>query len=434
MNIVLQIMGCRLNHAEGAAARGALSALGHTVLSRGDEGACAADAFVLHTCAVTGAAQTEALRLLRGAKRAGIRDIVVSGCTANVETNEKLFAAGAAAVVARRGVSFSKDATSEARAIAAAVESALTGTMCAVAESSPLHVTTRAPVKIQDGCSFRCSYCIVPDARGEPKSRPFDGVIDECRALLARGFRELVLTGVNVACWHEGEHTFRDVVAAVSSLPGLARLRMSSVEPHTTERDVIEAITDPGSRLCRTLHLPLQSGSDSVLARMRRRYTSAEYRAVAEYALSRIPDLGLGADIITGFPGETDEDFAATRELVESLPFSNLHVFPYSERPGTPAATMPDAVPVHVRRERARDLIALGEKKRAEFAKTFVGREVEVLVETVSDDGVATGWTSQYLPCRISGATSGDVGTLLAVTPAGSDGETLVAKKAVANA
>ncbi len=435
MNVVLQIMGCRLNHAEGAAVRGALSELGHSVFSRGDAGAGSADAFVLHTCAVTGAAQTEALRLLRGARRAGLRDIVVSGCTANVETAVRLFDAGATAVVARGGVSFSENPpTEETRAVASAVESALNGAMRAVAESAPLHVTTRAPVKIQDGCSFRCSYCIVPDARGEPKSRPFDGVLGECRALLSRGFRELVLTGVNVACWHEGGRTFRDVVAAVSSLPGLARLRMSSVEPHTTERDVIAAITDPGSRLCRTLHLPLQSGSDSVLARMRRRYVSAEYRAVAEYALSRIPDLGLGADVITGFPGETDADYAATRDLIESLPFSNLHVFPYSERPGTPAAVMPGAVPVRVRRERARDLIALGERKRAEFAGTFVGRGVEVLVEKVSDDGVATGWTSQYLPCRISGSSREDVGELLSVTPTGTDGETLLASRIVRDA
>ena len=415
MIAVLHVMGCRLNAAEGARIRGALEAAGWDVREEGGT----ADAFVLHSCAVTGAAQNEALRRLRAAKRAGIPEIVVSGCVASVAGEAELCEAGATGVVSRR--------TPAAEGLAAIVEAAL---RCAVPPERLSFATTRAPVKIQDGCSFRCSYCIVPDARGEPRSRPFGEILGECTALVARGYRELVLTGVNVACWREGGRSFADLVRAVAAIPGLARVRMSSVEPHTTEAEVVDLMAAPGSKLCRTLHYPLQSGSDRVLRAMRRRYTAAEYRAAVERALDRVPRLGLGADVIAGFPGETDSDFEETVRLVRDYPFSTLHVFPYSERPGTPAATMPGAVPVRVRRERARALSALGEEKRAAFAASFAGSEAEVLVERVGADGVAEGWTSEYLRARIPGRSPADAGELLRVRVLRAEGDVLVAAPA----
>ncbi len=405
-------MGCRLNHAEGAAIRGALEEAGHEVSVGGDP--AGADAFVLHTCAVTAAAQTEALRHLRGAKRAGVPHVVVSGCAASVADAAALRGAGADEIVAR-------GAPPPGGPVAPLVADAL----ARPGARPPSEFATRAPVKIQDGCSFRCSYCIVPDARGEPRSRPLAEVLGECRALAARGFRELVLTGVNVACWREPGRTFSDLVRAVAALPGVARIRLSSVEPRTTEAEVVSLMAAPGAKLCPTLHYPLQSGSDRILRAMRRRYTAAEYRAAVERALSLVPGLGLGADVIAGFPGETDADFEETVRLVRDYPFSNLHVFPYSERPGTPAASMPGAVPVRVRRERARALIALGEDKRAAFAATFPGREVEVLVERVGADGVAEGWTGPYLRARLPGRTAADVGALLRATVAAAEGDEL---------
>jgi threonylcarbamoyladenosine tRNA methylthiotransferase MtaB len=205
---------------------------------------------------------------------------------------------------------------------------------------------------------------------------------------------------------------------------------MSSVEPHTTEAEVVDLMAAPGSKLCRTLHYPLQSGSDRVLRAMRRRYTAAEYRAAVERALALVPRLGLGADVIAGFPGETDADFEETVRLVRDYPFSNLHVFPYSERPGTPAATMPGAVPVRVRRERARALAALGEEKRAAFAASFAGAEAEVLVERVGPDGTAEGWTSEYLRARIPGRSPADAGALLRVRVLRAEGDLLHADAA----
>ena len=416
MRAVLHVMGCRLNAAEGARIRGALEAAGWEVRESGAPPS-GADAFVLHTCAVTATAQAEALRRLRAARRAGVPRIVVSGCAANVASEAELRSAGATDVVAR-GAPAAPDG------LPALVEAALRG---AVPPERLSFGSTRAPVKIPDGCSFRCAYCIVPDARGAPRSRPAAEVLAECAALVARGYRELVLTGVNVACWREGDRSFADLVRAVAEIPGLARVRMSSVEPHTTEAEVVELMAAPGSKLCHTLHYPLQSGSDRVLRAMRRRYTVAEYRAAVERALARVPRLGLGADVIAGFPGETAADFEETARLVRDYPFSNLHVFPYSERPGTPAATMPGAVPVRVRRERARALAALGEEKRAAFAASFAGADAEVLVERVGADGTAEGWTSEYLRARIPGRSPADAGALLRVRVLRAEGDLLFA-------
>lgn len=453
MRVLLHVMGCRLNAAEGARIRGALEAAGWTVVEDGatstqprgtgcssvtsgaaggsgdptaatDNGGAAApaggmppaDAFVLHSCAVTGAAQAEALRRVRAARRAGIPEIVVAGCVANVAPEAELREAGATGVVSRRA--------SAATGLAAVVGAALRG---AVAPELLSFATTRAPVKIQDGCSFRCSYCIVPDARGEPRSRPFGEILGECSALVARGYREIVLSGVNVACWREGGRTLSSLVRAVASIPGLARVRMGSVEPRTTEEEVVSLMGEPDAKLCPTLHYPLQSGSDRILRAMRRRYSAAQYRAAVERALARVPRLGLGADVIAGFPGETDADFEETLRLVRDYPFSNLHAFPYSERPGTPAAEMPGAVPVRVRRERARALIAIGEEKRAAFAASLAGAEADVLVERVGTDGTASGWTGQYLRARIPGRSPADAGALLRVRVLRAEGDALVA-------
>ena len=429
----LTVMGCRLNHAEAAAIRGVLESEGFV---REESKPRKGVPYLLHTCAVTAVAQTEALRHLRSAKRAGAMPVLVSGCAANVTEPERLFEAGADAIIYRvekpeatgwaRGewaVRQGESASEEAKRLAEKVAEGFqfqfqTGIF-------PRHTSTRAPVKIQDGCSFRCSYCIVPDARGNPRSRALADVLEECRGLARRGFRELVLTGVNVACWRDGSHGFADVVRAVSALDGVARVRISSVEPHTGEEEVLSLLSASDTKLCRTLHYPMQSGSDKVLKLMRRRYDSAAYRRVLDRILERVPDIGLGTDIITGFPGEDEAAFEETVRLVRDYPFSNLHVFPYSERAGTPAAEYPDKVPMQERRARAKVLLALGEEKRAAFAATFAGKTVEVLIERVDGEGTATGWSSEYLPVRISGCTSERTGQLVRVKVARIAGETV---------
>lgn len=285
------------------------------------------------------------------------------------------------------------------------------------APMTPRFDATRALLKIQDGCDFRCAYCIVPDTRGGAHSRPLDDILEEAQALVKLGHSELVVTGANIGCYHDGSHGLIDLLEALETIEGIARIRIGSIESTTVEHDVI-AFMAQSDKLCNFLHLPLQSGSDSVLARMRRRYRTEAYAATAQSAAAAIHPLGLGSDIITGFPGETDAEFSETIAYVEALPFNNLHVFPYSERPGTPAATMANQIPMELRRERANTLIALGRQKRENWLNSLIGSTVRILIESCNPDGTAEGWSDTYARCRIHlpGTTSGAVvhGTIVA--------------------
>ena len=408
---LLHVMGCRLNHAEAASIAGALESAGWRVATDGDLQSGRFSLYVLHSCAVTGEATKEALRRVRSAARAGVSDIIVSGCAASVE-EKSIRQAGATVVLSRRAPAFASSpcaAASAGEIAAQVVDSAQRG----LSSVSALHPSVRAPVKIQDGCSFRCSYCIVPDARGQPHSRKKDDILQECASLVGRGYRELVLSGVNAAFWRDGKASFVDLVREVAQIPGILRVRLGSIEPGTCEGDMARLVSALGPKACRFFHLPLQSGSDRILAAMRRHYSVAQFRVAARDVLRHLPDAGLGTDVMTGFPGETESDFQRTFEILQELPFSNFHVFPFSERPGTDAAAMPEKVPMELRRERARALVELGRRKRTAFARSFVGKSVDILVEKVASGGVASGWTGEYLrasvPCRIDG----DVGTLL---------------------
>ncbi|MBQ6007863.1 MAG: radical SAM protein [Kiritimatiellae bacterium] len=309
--------------------------------------------------------------------------------------------------------------------------------------------TSRAYLKIQDGCSGRCTFCIVPHFRGQPVSIPFDEIMVRTKSFLAAGYREIILTGCNLSLYHWSDHNLATLLSALAELgtdpvrsgtgprvlgtdPGIsevlgtdsgisetvprflgtgpevlvgtvpnvgtvpARIRIGSLEPGR----VCEAVLDVMAQypnICRFLHLSLQSGSNRILKRMNRPYEITWAERFCSAARERLgTDLALGADIITGFPSETEEDFEATRAFLERHAFSNLHVFPYSERPGTPAATMDGAIPRAVRLARARELTELGHRQRETFAQTFLGREVEVCVEC----GGEHGWTSAYLPCK----------------------------------
>ena len=283
--------------------------------------------------------------------------------------------------------------------------------------------TSRAYLKIQDGCNGKCSFCIVPYFRGTPVSVPFREIMVRTKSFLAAGYREIVLTGCNLSLYHSENHNLATLLAALAELGSVpptggprscaaesdnrlppmgsvpARIRIGSLEPGSWCEDILD-IMDEHPNICRFLHLSLQSGSDRILKRMNRPYEITWAERFCTAARERLgADLALGADVITGFPGETEEDFAATRAFLIRHAFSNLHVFPYSERPGTPAATMDGAIPRSLRLVRARNLTALGRAQRAAFAQTFLGREVEVCVER----GGEHGWTDAYLPCKWKG-------------------------------
>jgi threonylcarbamoyladenosine tRNA methylthiotransferase MtaB len=267
---------------------------------------------------------------------------------------------------------------------------------------------TRAFVKVQDGCQHRCSFCIVPFARGGSRSQPVDVVVEQVEGLVAAGYAEVVLTGVDLG--HYGwelrpRTTLAALVRRLLDVRGLARLRLSSVLPAYFTEELIDLIVGE-RRICRHLHVPLQSGSDRVLRAMRRPYTARMYQALVERLARAIPDLGLGTDIITGFPGEAEADFAATEALAEVLPFTYLHVFSYSDRRGTEAARRPASrVPPGTIRQRNARLRRLGGAKQLAFRQTQVGHELRVLVLEHRDreSGGLLGLTDNYLEVAFPG-------------------------------
>jgi threonylcarbamoyladenosine tRNA methylthiotransferase MtaB len=226
--------------------------------------------------------------------------------------------------------------------------------------------------------------------------------LTEAQSYVDAGFQELVITGCNTACYAEGKSNLIDLLNAVLALPGLGRIRLGSIEPGTVERDLIDLMASD-SRVCRFLHLPIQSGCDATLKRMNRRYTVAALRETLAEAFRKIPDLGLGTDMIVGFPGESLTDFEQTCQLIQNYPFSNVHVFPYSERPGTPAAVMEQQVPVAERKRRAKELSQIADAQRASYLQRFLGKDVTFLVEHVDRAGRACGWSGEYLPCAVQG-------------------------------
>ncbi len=402
MTVSFKTFGCRLNQAETAQFEAEFAAAGFTRVPFGTP----SRVVVIHSCAVTQKAENEGLKLLR-ALRGSNPDtrLVLTGCTVEACDAERLRSLNLDLVVPRE----QKDALVH-------LVLRLLGLTRVSAPAVPARSTQRASLKIQDGCDFFCAYCIVPHTRGQPRSRSFEACLDDARAFLDAGFHEIVVTGCNIACYADGSRRLVDLLAALAALPGLGRLRLGSVEPGTVERDVLALMAD-FPKICPFLHLPVQSGDNGVLAAMRRRYTVEEVAATLRDALRRMPLLGLGADLITGFPGESLEAFERTHDLLRAFPFSNLHVFPYSERPGTPAASFGGSVPAAERKRRAHVLIKQGALNRSAFAQRLVGRPVELLVERFDSEGRAHGWSGEYLACRVSGIPRDRRRTLCSFVP-----------------
>jgi len=255
---------------------------------------------------------------------------------------------------------------------------------------------TRPLVKIQDGCDNACTYCVVRLLRGRQRSRPRSEILAQVAALVQQGYHELVLTGVHVGAYgHDTGDDLGGLVQAILSESPPDRLRLSSIEPWDLSPDFLSLWQDP--HLCRHLHLPLQSGCDATLERMNRRYTAAQFADLVAHARTAIPDLAVTTDVIVGFPGETDDEFAASAGFVERVGFSRIHVFPYSERPGTPAATMAGQVDVRVRQKRARQIAEIGRQSGRTFRETLIGQRVQVLWESRLGDGRWSGLTDHYV-------------------------------------
>ncbi|HEU4364315.1 MAG TPA: tRNA (N(6)-L-threonylcarbamoyladenosine(37)-C(2))-methylthiotransferase MtaB, partial [Candidatus Krumholzibacteria bacterium] len=392
-------MGCRLNQAETAILRSRFEAKGYAVTSD----PLAADLFVLHTCTLTTHATARCRRRLRWLiKRNPDACVAAIGCYAQTDAEE----------IARiRGVDFVVGTADKLRLAeiipapvklpeAAVINHAATRGAFAIEGAGRYPLRTRANIKVQEGCDFVCAFCIIPRSRGRARSRDFHDVLREARQLAAAGHREVVITGVNVGTYRDGARSLADLVKALADIDGLDRIRISSIEPTTVE-DALLAEMACNRKLCRYLHVPLQSGDDEILARMRRRYDAGSWRAFMEEALARVPGIGLGTDVMVGFPGESEAAFERSCEMIHALPFVNVHVFSFSARPRTSAFVMEDPVaPAGIRR-RSERLHRLALARKHDVYASQAGREMDVLFEGRSRNGVHTGFSDTYIRVRV---------------------------------
>jgi threonylcarbamoyladenosine tRNA methylthiotransferase MtaB len=254
---------------------------------------------------------------------------------------------------------------------------------------------SRAFIKIQEGCNNFCTYCIVPHVRGRERSRSFDEALADCRQAVEAGFPEIILTGVNTCAYNDNGRTLGNLIKAVADIPGDFRIRLSSTEPDFKNIGLLDVIADT-PKVCRFLHISLQHGSDRILRAMNRHYSADDFARFANLAREKIPGIHIGTDVIAGFPGETDKDFAECLAFTEKMQFANTHIFTYSRRPGTPAADYPNQVPSQISSERAAALRKVAEKSAKNFATSQIGKTLDVIFEQCRN-GKLTGWSDNYL-------------------------------------
>ena len=369
------------------------------------------DVYVVNTCTVTGTGDKKSLQAVRRARRLNpAADIIVCGCMAQRD-GEKLLADTDARLIlgtARRAeiVTLLEQAQREHTRLCAVTD-------VRRAAFEPLLIThqegrTRATLKIQEGCDRFCTYCIIPYVRGGIRSRSVQDVRDEAARLAQAGYREIVLTGIHLTSYGrdlKNGDTLLSVIRAVHDIAGVERIRLGSLEPVIATADFARALGEM-PKLCPQFHLALQSGCDGVLRRMRRRYDTAAFRESAQALRAVFPDCALTTDVMSGFPGETQDEHRQSLDFCREMRFARMHVFPYSEREGTAAATMPDPVPRHIREERARELIALGAGMAEDYRRAQLGTVRRVLFEQCAD-GVSVGYTPEYMRCEAPGAVCG---------------------------
>ena len=389
MNVYLQSVGCRVNQSEIEELACRFAGAGCTVVPTPDE----ADACVVNTCAVTAKAERKSRHrvTLLARTNPGAR-IAVIGCYASLSPQNCAALAGVAWVVpnSRKQRTVDIVASSPFLHPPYPLGGAERGTLW--------HRRTRAFVKVQDGCDNHCTYCVARLLRGSAQSRPLAEVVGQVQSLVARGFREVVLTGVSLGSYGRDlgvSSGLRMLVEALLAHTDVPRLRLSSVEPWDLSETLFQLWAD--SRLCRQLHLPLQAGCDRTLRRMGRPINTGEFARLVMAARTAVPDLAVTTDIIVGFPGEDEAAFRASLGFVAAMDFARLHVFPYSSRPGTAASRLPGQVPRDLLQTRARLVRRLGSEQASRFRQRFVGREMTVLWEQRRPDGSWSGLTGNYL-------------------------------------
>jgi len=399
--VAFKTLGCRLNQFETDAVLTDFCKTGYELVDFSQP----ADVYVVNTCTVTNQGDSKSKNAINQAVKGKTGSVVVvTGCMADSQREY---------LENRDDITYVVDNRRKA-GILPLVEAHFNGEMISVsglkedvfgfsvAEKS-FH--TRSMIKVQDGCDNFCTFCIVPMVRGRAVSRPSDQITENILRVLESGFKEIVLTGVNISRYEDEGLNFTRLVQKILHLPGDFRIRISSLEPEGLGPEFYDLFSD--SRLCPHLHLCLQSGSDKILMAMRRMYTLTDYLKIVDSLRSRSPLFNFTTDIMVGFPGETEHDFEATCKVVGEVGFSHVHTFKYSLRNGTRAARMPDQVPEKIKNERSLVIRSLAEENKFRYRRQFIGQEQTVLVEQVSPDGLAKGYGQHYIPVEFDSERQG---------------------------
>jgi threonylcarbamoyladenosine tRNA methylthiotransferase MtaB len=396
-SVAFQTLGCKINQTETAALQRLFEQAGFSTVPFSAQ----ADVYIINTCTVTHVGDRKSRQAIRRARRTNPEAVIaVTGCYAQVAPEEVLALPEVDLVVGTHAREKLPELVLEAKKGRLNCVAPLEDKGCFEAlPAAQSGGRTRAFLKVQEGCRQFCSYCIVPYARGPLYSRPQSDVVSEAGRLAQEGFKEIVLTGVHLGSYGVDlpeRPDLSELVAAIVPVAGIERIRLSSVEPTEISTALVEVILQHG-KVCRHLHIPLQSGDDEILGRMNRKYNAGEFLYLAQWLQAKIPDIALTTDVMVGFPGEDESHFARTLALVKKCGFSRLHVFKYSPRRGTPAASFSAQVPASVKEERSRLLIEAGDKLAVQYRCRFLGRTVEVLFEEKAGRGRLAGLTEHYV-------------------------------------
>ncbi|MGA7721275.1 MAG: tRNA (N(6)-L-threonylcarbamoyladenosine(37)-C(2))-methylthiotransferase MtaB [Ignavibacteriaceae bacterium] len=395
--VALHTLGCKLNFSETSTIGSHFLNHGYQIVDFKDT----ADVYIFNTCSVTENAERECRQLVRRALRQNPEAfIAVTGCYAQLRPNEISEINGVDAVLGsnEKFKIFTLLQNFQKKSLTCIYVSPLQQlNEFGAAHSTDADNRTRAFFKIQDGCDYKCSFCTIPMARGKSRSMDPDELLFDFMKLVNRGYKEIILTGVNVGDYGKAFSTnLYQLLLKMIQVPGDFRIRISSIEPNLLSNEIIN-LTAGSEKMCKHFHIPLQSGSDNILKLMQRRYNTIDYAELINKLKRKIPDIGIGVDMIVGFPGETDEYFKQSYNFLNNLPVSYLHVFTYSERPDTKAINMPGMIELAERKKRNNMLRILSDKKKNNFYSEMIGKELEVLFEGPDENNIVKGFSSNYV-------------------------------------
>lgn len=402
--VALHTLGCRLNLSETGSIASGFKERGYDIVDFGEP----ADVVFINTCTVTDAADSTCRNLIRKAHHSSPEaKIVVAGCYAQMEPEKIAGMQGVDLVLGNTEKYKVFDYLDDESTNQVHVDKSWEF-YSAATTSADSH--TRAFLKIQDGCNYVCSFCIIPFARGRSRAISVSDAILEAKKLVTDGFKEIVLTGVNIGEYEQASgEKLHHLVAEILKVDGLERFRLSSVEPNTITDELLEVLKS-SPKVMDHFHIPLQSGDDDILKAMRRKYTVADYKRIIGKIMAAFPNAGIGADIIVGFPGETKEQFENTFNLVKELPLTHFHVFPYSKRKNTTAARMENHIHSAVKKERVKTLLMFGDAKLNLFSEDQIGKTTKVLFEKRNKEGNFEGYSANYV--RVQVKTDSDLSNI----------------------